>query len=58
VTDDEGATGVATQTITVTPAAPTNTPPTAGFTYTCTTTSCHFTNASTDVAPGTIATYA
>jgi PKD repeat protein len=58
VTDNEGATGVTTQTITVTPAAPPNTPPTAGFTYTCTTTSCHFTSASTDVAPGTIATYA
>jgi PKD repeat protein len=58
VTDNEGATGVATQTITVTPAAPPNTPPTAGFTYSCTTTSCHFTNTSTDVAPGTIATNA
>jgi PKD repeat protein len=58
VTDNDGATGVATQTITVTPAAPPNTPPTAGFTYSCTTTSCHFTNTSTDVAPGTIATYA
>jgi PKD repeat protein len=58
VTDNEGGTGVTTQTITVTPAAPPNTPPTAGFTYTCTTTNCHFTSTSTDVAPGTIATYA
>jgi PKD repeat protein len=58
VTDNEGATDVESQTVSVTPAAPPNTPPTAGFTYTCTTTSCHFTNISTDAAPGTIATYA
>jgi len=58
VTDNEGATAVATQTVTVTPPAPPNTPPTAGFTYACTTTNCHFTSTSTDAAPGTIATYA
>ena len=57
VTDNEGATDAETQTGTVTPAAPPNTPPTAGFTYSCTTTSCQFTSTSTDVAPGSIATY-
>ncbi len=33
VTDNEGATDAETQTITVTPAAPVNPPPTAGFTH-------------------------
>lgn len=55
VTDNEGATDVETQTLTV---APPNTPPTAGFTHTCTAADCTFTSTSTDVAPGTIATYA
>jgi PKD repeat protein len=58
VTDDEGATDAETQTITVAPAAPPNTPPTAGFTHTCDAATCSFTSTSTDVAPGTIATYA
>ncbi len=58
VTDNEGATGVATQTVTVAPAAA-NTPPTAGFTHTCNTAAaCSFTSTSTDVAPGTITTFA
>jgi len=57
VTDNEGATDTETQTITVTPAAPVN-PPTAGFTYTCTLLVCSFVSTSTDVAPGTIVSYA
>jgi PKD repeat protein len=55
VTDDQGATGVETQTVTVTPV---NTPPTASFTVVCNAAVCTFTSTSTDVAPGTIATYA
>jgi PKD repeat protein len=55
VTDNQGATDVETQTVTV---APPNTPPTAGFTHTCNAANCSFTSTSTDVAPGTIATYA
>ena len=57
VTDDGGATDVETQTVSVTPAAA-NTPPTAGFTFTCTALDCSFTSTSTDAAPGTIASYA
>jgi PKD repeat protein len=57
VTDNEGATDAETRTITVTPAAPVN-PPTAGFTHTCTLAVCTFISTSTDVAPGTIASYA
>jgi PKD repeat protein len=56
VTDNEGATDVETQTVSVTP--PPNTPPTAAFTSSCNATVCTFTSTSTDVAPGTIATYA
>lgn len=55
VTDNEGGTDVETQTISVTPV---NTPPTAGFTYSCNAAVCSFTSTSTDVAPGTITTYA
>jgi PKD repeat protein len=58
VTDNEGASDVETQTISVAPPAPPNTPPTAGFTHACSAASCSFTSTSTDVAPGTIATYA
>jgi PKD repeat protein len=58
VTDNEGATGVATRTITVNPVPPVNTPPTAGFTYACNAAACTFASTSTDAAPGTIATYA
>jgi PKD repeat protein len=57
VTDDEGATDAETQTITVTPAAPVN-PPSAGFTHSCTLAACTFLSTSSDVAPGTIASYA
>jgi PKD repeat protein len=56
VTDNQGASDVATQTISVSP--PPNTPPTAGFIYRCDATNCTFTSTSTDVAPGTIVTYA
>ena len=58
VTDNEGATDVETQTVTVAPAPLPNTPPTAGFTHTCTAASCSFTSTSTDVVPGTIVTFA
>ncbi len=34
-----------------------NTPPTAGFTFSCNAGNCTFTNTSTDAAPGTIASY-
>jgi PKD repeat protein len=54
VTDNDGATNVATQTVSVTPV---NTPPTASFTYTCNATACSFTSSSTDAAPGSITTY-
>jgi PKD repeat protein len=56
VTDNEGATDVETQTVSVSPAP--NTPPTAGFTHSCPGAVCTFTSTSTDVAPGTIVTYA
>ena len=57
VTDNEGASDSETQTITVTPTAPVN-PPSAGFTNSCTLAVCTFVSTSTDVAPGTIASYA
>ena len=57
VTDDGGATDTETQTVSVTPAA-TNTPPTAGFDFTCDGADCDFTSTSTDAAPGSIATFA
>ena len=58
VTDDEGATDAETQTVTVAPPPPpANVPPTAGFTHTCNNASCSFTSTSTDVAPGTIASF-
>jgi PKD repeat protein len=57
VTDNEGASDSETQTITVTPAAPVN-PPSAGFTNACTLAVCTFVSTSTDVPPGTIASYA
>jgi PKD repeat protein len=53
VTDNDGATHVETQTVSVPP----NTPPTAGFTHTCNAADCRFTSTSIDAAPGTIATY-
>jgi PKD repeat protein len=57
VTDEEGLTNSKTSPVTVAPATPTNTAPTAGFTFSCTGVNCTFTNTSTDVAPGTIASY-
>jgi len=56
VGDDGGATDTASHTVTV---APPNAPPTAGFTSTCNTNAvCNLTSTSTDVAPGTIESYA
>jgi PKD repeat protein len=54
--DAQGLSDTKTSTITIAP--PVNPPPTAGFTYTCNAADCSFTSTSTDVAPGTIATYA
>ncbi len=58
VTDNEGATAVASKTLTITPVPSGNGPPTADFTHTCNAANCTFVSTSTDVAPGTIATYA
>jgi PKD repeat protein len=55
--DAEGLSHRKTSRITIDP-APVNTPPTAGFTYSCNGPNCTFTNTSSDAAPGTIATYA
>jgi PKD repeat protein len=58
VHDAEGLSNTKTTPITIAPPA-VNTPPTASFTFTCNNgTSCSFTSTSTDVAPGTIVTYA
>ncbi len=57
VVDAEGLNNRKTSRITIDP-APINTPPTAGFTYTCSGLACTFANTSSDVAPGTIETYA
>ena len=56
VVDAEGLSHRKTSRITIDP-APVNTPPTAGFTYSCNGLSCTFASTSSDVAPGTIATY-
>jgi hypothetical protein len=56
VRDAQGLSDTKTSTITIAP--PVNPPPTAGFTYTCNAADCSFTSTSTDVAPGTISTYA
>ncbi|MEO8089413.1 MAG: PKD domain-containing protein [Gemmatimonadales bacterium] len=56
VHDAQGLSHTKTSTITIAP--PTNTPPTAGFTYNCNAADCTFTSTSTDVAPGTIVTLA
>jgi PKD repeat protein len=58
VTDNQGATAVASRTITVNPDASFNIPPTASFASRCYGEGCIFTNNSTDAAPGAIATYA
>lgn len=57
VRDVEGLTGTKANAITIAPIPPVNTPPTAGFTSSCTDATCTFTSTSTDVAPGTIASY-
>jgi PKD repeat protein len=57
VQDAEGLSGTRTTSITIAPVDPTNAPPTAGFTYTCDGTACQFGSASTDAAPGSIASY-
>jgi PKD repeat protein len=57
VTDNEGATGVATHKITVAPVVPGNTPPTASFMNACNAADCTFVSTSTDVAPGRIVAY-
>jgi PKD repeat protein len=57
VVDADGHSSTKTQTITIAPPA-VNTPPTASFTSACNGTTCNFTSTSTDVAPGTITTYA
>jgi PKD repeat protein len=57
VHDAQGLTDTKTSPITIAPVPPVNTPPTASFTFTCTAADCTFTSTSTDVAPGTIATY-
>jgi PKD repeat protein len=56
VRDIQGLTHTKTSTITIGSAS--NTSPTAGFTHTCNAVDCSFISTSTDVAPGTIATYA
>jgi PKD repeat protein len=58
VTDNEGATAVASQTITVNPDPSANIPPTASFEPRCYGTGCVFINNSTDAAPGAIVSYA
>jgi PKD repeat protein len=56
ITDNAGATGADTQTVTV--AASPNAPPTARFILTCSGLSCSFNGASSADSDGTIATYA
>jgi PKD repeat protein len=56
--DAQGLSDTKTSTITIAPAPPGNTPPTAGFTHACNAVACTFVSTSTDAAPGTIATYA
>ena len=58
VRDAQGLSDTKTSTITIAPAPPGNTPPTAGFTHSCNAAACTFVSTSTDVAPGTITTYA
>jgi PKD repeat protein len=57
VTDNEGATGVTSQTFTIDPTAA-NIAPTASFVPWCYGESCIFTSKSTDAAPGKIVNYA
>ena len=57
VTDNNGATNTATQSVTVT-APPVNTPPTAAFTWACTDLTCNFDGNGSSDADGVINTYA
>jgi PKD repeat protein len=57
VRDGQGLSHTKTSPVAIAP-APVNTPPTAGFTHSCPKAVCTFISTSTDVAPGTIATYA
>jgi PKD repeat protein len=58
VTDDQGATAVATRTVSVAPPPAPNVPPTAGFTHVCDAGDCTFTSTSTDAAPGALVSHA
>lgn len=59
VGDAEGMSHTKTNSITIAPPeAPANTPPAAGFTYTCDAATCAFISTSSDAAPGTIVTHA
>jgi PKD repeat protein len=58
VTDNQGATAVASQTITVNPDPSANIPPTASFTSKCYGEGCIFINNSTDASPGAIVSHA
>ena len=55
VHDEQGLSSTKTKTVTITQG---NIPPTAGFTFTCSGANCSFTSTSTDVAPGSITTFA
>ncbi len=57
VRDAEGSSHTKTSPITIAPPL-VNTPPTAGFTHSCSGAACTFSSTSTDPAPGTIVTYA
>jgi PKD repeat protein len=57
-TDAQGLTNTKTSPITIDPAVPGNTPPTASFTHDCTEVACTFASTSSDAPPGSIATYA
>jgi PKD repeat protein len=56
VTDDRGVTDDVTQTVTVTEPAAANTPPVAGFNFSCTELACGFTDGSTD-SDGTVVSW-
>ncbi|MEA2724066.1 MAG: hypothetical protein QOH59_1837 [Gemmatimonadales bacterium] len=58
VTDNDGGTAVATQTVTVDPVPPVNTPPTAGFAYACAAAACTFISTATDPDGPPIAAFA
>jgi PKD repeat protein len=58
VTDNEGATAVATRTITVDPVPPLNNPPTASFSYACAAAACTFISTAKDPDGAPIAKFA